>query len=292
MTRSRRSSHRAGAALAVVAAGVLGLAGCASGPVGRAALCAGFDELGSDMTAANGFFDNAVFSSAGDLADLTGRYRGADLSTDSSALDRIADSDETTGSALRRATAGTAKVCGHPFGVGTTSGTGTGGTPAYGGSGGDPTTYAPPTPYAAPPTPEPAPPATDGPAGETAAQAMLRQQADSDRPRAEAVGDRWVPQLSSKNAGLVADGTIYDHAAIWADFAATRQAHPTALLLWSGDYRSFTKGDFWVTVAGTSFATGAEANAWCAAEHLDADHCFAKLVSHTHGSRGSTLPRK
>jgi hypothetical protein len=144
-------------------------------------------------------------------------------------------------------------------------------------------------PYAEPQTTTT--PARETPSDEASAQTALRQQVDTDRAQAESLGERWVPQLSSKNHGLVADGTTYDYRAIWADFTTTRQSYPSALLLWSGDYTSFTKGDFWVTVVSTSFGSGAEANDWCVAEHLDADHCFAKLVSHSHGPKGSTLPR-
>lgn len=284
-----------------VAIGAVGLAGCATGPVDRRALCTGFDELGKDLMSANGIFDNAVFSSAGDLADLADRYQGGGLSADASALDRISDADETNGFELGRATSGTAEVCGHPLGLGTTSypETGGGSTRAnggYGSYGGYP--YSAPTtstavPYTAPYT---EPPTTttsagDTPSDEGSAQAALRQQVDTDRAQAESLGDRWVPQLSSKNYGLVADGTTYDYRAILADFTTTRRSYPSAVLLWSGDYTSFTKGDFWVTVVSTSFGSGAEANNWCVAEHLDADHCFAKLVSHSHGPKGSTLPR-
>ncbi|WIY06723.1 hypothetical protein QRX60_23790 [Amycolatopsis mongoliensis] len=279
-----------------VVIGAAGLAGCATGPVDRRALCTGFDKLGSELMSANGLFDNAVFASAGDLADLADRYQGGGLSADATALERISDADATNGFELERATSGTAKVCGHPLGLGTTSyaETGSGSTQAnggygsYGGYG-----YSPPTESVTSTAPEPptsSSPTT--PAGdEVSARATLQQQVDTDRTQVETLADKWVPQLSSKNHGLVAHGTTYDYRAIWADFTATRQAYPSALLLWSGDYTSYTKGDFWVTVANQSFPTGAAANAWCVAEHLDADHCFAKLVSHTHGPRGSTLPR-
>ncbi len=290
---------RAVAQAAVVTIVLAGLSGCASGPVDRRTLCTGFDELGRTlMTAVGGIFDNAVFASADDLSDLAERYSGTDLSADAVALGKIADSDETSGTELQRATRQTATVCGHPLGLGTTSyadtGSGYGGSGSYGGGYSAPTASVTPysQPYTQPDTSaEPTSAADNAPSDEAAAQTTLEQQVATDRTSAEALADRWVPQLSSKNDGLVADGTTYDRRAIWADFTTTRQAYPSALLLWSGDYSSFTKGDFWITVVNTPFTTGAAANAWCAAEHLDADHCFAKLVSHTHGPKGSTLPR-
>lgn len=286
-----------------VVVGLAGVAGCATGPVDRKALCTQFDELGNDLMTAHGFFDNSVFSGAGDLSDLARRYQGGGLSRDADALKGIADSDSTSGMALMNATSGIAEVCGHPLGIGTTSYAGTnsgggstradGGYGSYGGySTPTPSTASVPDPtYVPDTTTSPATSAGGAPSDEASAQATLRQQVDTDRAQVDALGDRWVPQLSSKNYGLVADGTTYDYRAIWADFTSNRQSYPSALLLWSGDYTSYTKGDFWVTVASTSFGSGAEANAWCVAEHLDADHCFAKLISHSHGPKGSTLPR-
>ncbi|MEV6623198.1 hypothetical protein AB0M83_03960 [Amycolatopsis sp. NPDC051106] len=282
--------------LIAIVSGVIGVAGCATGPVDRRALCTQFDELGQEFLTSSGLFDNAVFSSAGDLGDLAGRYQGGGLSADAAALERISDADRTNGFELERATAGTAEVCGHPLGIGTTSyaGTGGGSTRADGGYGSygysTPTTSTASVPYTYTEPPTSSAPTTSA-GDETSAQSTLRQQVDTDRTQVEVLAGQWVPQLSSKNHGLVADGRTYDYRAIWADFTSTRQSYPSALLLWSGDYTSYTKGDFWVTVASRSFGSGAEANAWCVAEHLDADHCFAKLVSHSHGPKGSTLPR-
>jgi hypothetical protein len=305
--RSKRAFRQIVVLVVAVAASASGLAGCASGPADRRALCTEFDQLGRNLfTSVGGFTDNAVFSSAGDLADVAGRYQGgANLSADAEALQSIADSDSTSSRELTQATRGTAAVCGHPLGLGTTTysdtGTGTGGdsggtnsgSGAYAGHDGYTSTYTAPAPYTptTAPTTMPTTTTSSAPSGEESAQAALQGQVDTDRTSAEALADRWIPQLSSKNYGLVADGTTYDYEAIWADFTTTRQSYPAALLLWSGDYTSFTKGDFWVTVVNTSFSSGAEANAWCAAQHLDADHCFGKLVSHSHGPRGSTLPR-
>lgn len=290
------------AVLAVTAVvGASGLAACATGPVDRRALCTEFDTLGKDFLMGNGFFDNAVFSSADDLADLARRYQGGDLTQDADALQKIADADSTNGLQLMSATSGIAEVCGHELGMGTTSyadsgstqGSG-GGYGSYGGYGYSAPTTSTAAPYTEPPTSYSPATSTSAPSpadDETSAQATLQQQAATDRAQVETLADKWVPQLSSKDYGLVADGRTYDYRAIWADFTTTRQSYPSALLLWSGDFTSYTKGDFWVTVANTPFSTGAAANEWCVAEHLDADHCFAKLISHSHAPKGSTLPR-
>ncbi|MEU5265672.1 hypothetical protein [Amycolatopsis sp. NPDC021455] len=280
------------AALAAAVVAAASMAGCSHGPADRRALCTQFDKLGNETMTAYGLLANAVFASAGDLADLARRYQGGGLTADADALERISGSRETNGLELEKATSGTAAVCGHPLGIGTTSYTGTGGgsgvTPpggGYGSYGG----YAAPGTTSSPELPTSS--SSSARSDDDSAQAMLRRQADADRARVDALADRWVPQLSSKNYGLVADGTTYGYGAIWADFTTTKQSFPAALLLWSGDYTSFARGDFWVTVENTPFATASAADGWCAAARLDADHCFAKLVSHTHSPQGSTSHR-
>lgn len=110
------------------------------------------------------------------------------------------------------------------------------------------------------------------------------------QPRVEQVVDTWVPQVSSKYVGLQADGITYDEAAIVADHRAWRARFPQEqiALLWSGDYTSFKQGNIWVTVVIESYPTSEGAKAWCDQAGLDADNCYAKLISHTHGPDGAT----
>jgi hypothetical protein len=124
---------------------------------------------------------------------------------------------------------------------------------------------------------------------EQAHQDLLDLQASS-RSRVEQVVDTWVPQVSSKYVGLQADGITYDEAAIVADHRAWRARFPQeqVALLWSGDYTSFKQGNIWVTVVIESYPTSEGAKAWCDQAGLDADNCYAKLISHTHGPDGAT----
>jgi hypothetical protein len=145
------------------------------------------------------------------------------------------------------------------------------------------TTSAEPTSATA--TPAPAP--TD----EDSARQLLEAQVANDRPQVETLAGSWVPQLSSKRLGLPADGITYDHRAIWTDFTNLRARYPGALLLWSGDYRSFSRADFWVTVVPQSYPSGESANTWCDSAGIDKDGCFAKRIAHTGGYAGSTLHR-
>jgi hypothetical protein len=115
----------------------------------------------------------------------------------------------------------------------------------------------------------------------------------ADRPglRSQALG-YWVPQLSSKKPGLVADGITYDYPAILADHTRLRSAYPGARLVWSADWTSFKNPDFWVTVAADErFATAQAANAWCDQQGFDKESCFAKRLTTTGGYDGNTKPR-
>lgn len=252
---------------------LLGVAGCAAGPTTRAQVCQEYDKLGTEYVSTNGFFDNLVFDQAGNLADAADRYPGSpDLSGDASALDDIAASNSTTGHALVDATSNIAALCGHPLGV-------------------SPTTI----PITPPTTTAPAPPTTTttAPNGdvtdEASAQAALQRQVDTDRPSAEALVGQWVPQLSSKTYGLVANGITYDYLAIWQDFQSISQQHPGALLLWSSDYTSFMLADYYVTVLPIGYPSGGAAASWCTSNGLGANDCYAKLISHTAGPKGSSV---
>jgi hypothetical protein len=80
------------------------------------------------------------------------------------------------------------------------------------------------------------------------------------------LADRWVPQLSSKRLGLVAEGTIWNNAKILSEHLQLRAQFPEARLLWAGDWSTFDAPDFWVTIAGDTFPDAVGALAWCTRE--------------------------
>lgn len=123
-------------------------------------------------------------------------------------------------------------------------------------------------------------------------RSLLQRQVDQDRPEVDQLIGSWLPQLSAKKPGMVANGITYDYDAIWADFVNNRQQHPEALLLWSGDYASFKYPDFWITVEPRQFGDGTSANAWCDSYGINKDDCYAKRLMHTGGYAGNTLLRK
>ncbi|MGZ4513357.1 MAG: serine/threonine-protein kinase, partial [Mycobacterium sp.] len=143
-----------------------------------------------------------------------------------------------------------------------------------------PTTQPPPIP--APKTATPADP-------ESASLAELQRIANDDRPFVTRwLADSWVPQISSKRIGIAAEGTVWNYAKILDEHLQLRAQFPGARLLWSGNWSTFDAPDFWVTIAGDTFADADGALKWCTRNNLDRDHCYAKIVSITHPVKGST----
>lgn len=125
--------------------------------------------------------------------------------------------------------------------------------------------------------------------GESASFDALRAIANADRPFVSSrLADRWVPQLSSKRPGLVADGIVWNNAETLREHLDLRLKYPEVRLLWTGDWSTFSAPDFWVTIAGVTFPDAGGALAWCRNRGIDRDHCYAKLVSTTHPIDGST----
>ena len=140
-----------------------------------------------------------------------------------------------------------------------------------------------------PPPPPPAPahtttvviPAPRAPQPSTspsqpAACLWLRSQADADySPTVTQAKGHWVPQLSSKRPGLVAEGTTWDCDSILAEHQQLRATYQ-ADLLWSGDWpNTYHNDNYWVTVAAYIFNTADEARQWCQDHGRDVpEHCY------------------
>jgi len=117
----------------------------------------------------------------------------------------------------------------------------------------------------------------------------LRSQADSDRSFITTkLNGHWLAQLSSKHAGLVADGKVWDDCAILNEFLALRLRFIDVRMLWSDEWSVFSYPGWWVIVAAATFPGPDEANGWCRQQGFDNEHCFAKLISTTAGPGGST----
>jgi putative uncharacterized protein (fragment) len=103
---------------------------------------------------------------------------------------------------------------------------------------------------------------------------------------------KWVPQLSSKKPGLVADGITWDNRTTLEEFLKLRQKYSNAKLLFSDEWPVFDSGgSWWVTIVDTPYSSAEEANAWCDAQGFDAEHCFAKYIDTKGPSEGTTVTR-
>lgn len=98
----------------------------------------------------------------------------------------------------------------------------------------------------------------------------------------------WVPQLSSKRVGLVAEGQTWDEEAILNEFEELQAEYPDAELIWSGDFNSFKESNFWVTFIAIGYDDPDDALAWCTAHSLGPDYCYAKQLNTSGDYEGTT----
>jgi hypothetical protein len=138
---------------------------------------------------------------------------------------------------------------------------------------------------------EAAPPAHGSP--DAAAEAGLLDLAAADHAEVKSrLENRWVPQISSKRTGLVAEGITWDEAEILREHLSLRQRFDDVRLVRSADWRTFSGPNWWITVAGQPSDSAQTANRWCDEQGLDADHCYAKIISSTLDEDGTTVLRK
>jgi len=148
--------------------------------------------------------------------------------------------------------------------------------------------YEQPAPTYSSPAPTYSSPAPTDP---SSAKAELDRLVAADRATVESLVGQWVPQLSAKRPGLVANGITYDYVTILADYRANQARYPDAKLLFSGEYTSFKFADFWITIVPQPYSDGPSANTWCDAAAIPPDDCYAKMISHSQGYDGATLLR-
>jgi hypothetical protein len=121
---------------------------------------------------------------------------------------------------------------------------------------------------------------------------VLQELRDADLPAVRDMLHTWVPQISSKRVGLVANGKTWSNVDILQDHLQLRQRYRGARLVWSGHWTSFSAPDMWVTIVGKPYEDPAEANSWCDSQGIAADDCFAKFISPVVGPEGTTVYRK
>lgn len=125
-------------------------------------------------------------------------------------------------------------------------------------------------------------------AGEDPAQS-LQTAVDADKyvVDSEVIG-LWVPQLSSKQVGMTAEGKTWYEKDIYEEYLDIKNEFPNALILKSNDYPSFREAGFYVTIVNEPSNDPETALSWCRSNNLDADHCYAKKISNSGDYEGST----
>lgn len=138
-----------------------------------------------------------------------------------------------------------------------------------------PTTAVPTT------TTEP-PPTTIPPDPEVAAAERLAELIAADTASMVNVEEQWVPQLSAKTLGTEWQGVTYDFQAILAEHEALRQRYG-AILVDGATYSFRVSGQpmagWFITLVPRAYPGSEGALAWCTAEQINSDDCFAKLIT-------------
>ena len=109
-------------------------------------------------------------------------------------------------------------------------------------------------------------------------QTVLNDQLDNDRGIVEGLVGFWVPQLSSKAEGTVADGITYTLSDIVAKDQELRAEFGT-VLLFSGEYNYKVSG-LYVDIVPQGFGDPDSALGFCTDHGIDRDNCFAKFITH------------
>jgi hypothetical protein len=122
---------------------------------------------------------------------------------------------------------------------------------------------------------------------EAAAQLQLDQLRQQDRARAGTLVNQWVPQVSAKRVGLVADGITYQPTSILQNHLDRRSRYD-AILVSGADFLFMTKDpqtkqpvqmkEWYFTIVPQGFPSEKAANQWCIDNNMPTRHdCFAKF---------------
>ncbi len=165
-----------------------------------------------------------------------------------------------------------------------------------------PTTVAPTDPSATSQpaettTPETTAPATSAPETTTVttdppdAATQLVELANDDLPRALALRERWVPQLSAKEDGTVWEGVTYDLPGILALHQQLSAQVGGALLVEGSSLAFLRDGErmagWWFTLADVDFDDPDAALQWCEDEGFTRENCAARLVTDRDDATGT-----
>ena len=109
------------------------------------------------------------------------------------------------------------------------------------------------------------------------AQLALSWQLKHDESAASRFYTTYTTQLSSKKNGMKADGKTWHYVDIYEQFLQQRIKHKNAILIWSGDYPTYTKADastaYYVILSGDTVDSVKAGDAWCKSNGYGAADC-------------------
>ncbi|MGU3291483.1 hypothetical protein [Williamsia sp. M5A3_1d] len=125
-----------------------------------------------------------------------------------------------------------------------------------------------------------------------AAEALQRLRQEDRISVDQDAAERWVPQLSSKQPGLDAEGRIWTNVDILREQFELRARYPQTRIVWTDDWSAFDLRGWWVAIVAQPSSSPDEVLDWCVAQRLDRDHCIAKRLARQGGSAGTTVLQK
>lgn len=112
---------------------------------------------------------------------------------------------------------------------------------------------------------------------EAGAKAGIEWQIAHDQSKADRFMTTITTQLSSKQLNMQAEGKTWSYQDIYQQYLDLQQQWPNALMLWSGDWPTYTKtdtSDYYVIISGESFGSVQGGWDWCTSEGFGPDDCL------------------
>lgn len=117
---------------------------------------------------------------------------------------------------------------------------------------------------------------------EDTAKTAINRQIKHDKSTAQNFMNTYTNQLSSKQKGMVADGKTWSYRDIYEQYLQMRTRFSNTLLVWSGDWPTYTKNNtdnYYVLLSGEGFSSPDGAQSWCTSNGFSSDDCIPVNLS-------------
>ena len=112
---------------------------------------------------------------------------------------------------------------------------------------------------------------------EQVAKAAIDRQIAHDKSAVSDLGDAYTTQLSSKQLNMQAEGKTWSYQDIYQQYVDLRRQWPNALMLWSGDWPTYTDtgtGSYYVIISGEALGSVQSGWNWCSSNGFGPDDCL------------------